>query len=309
MLLLILHQKRYRIKNSIIILGAARSGTYFLGRLLSKIFKVNYIGERNYIWKLAKADSVNDFLPISCLRQPAVLKIKNLFEELQITEYPILEKTPSNSLRPILVKKVFPDAKFIYLVRDGRDVVLSSIKKYEGDMRKVTQSGKNNKNKLKTALYAIKYVFAKKISPFVILKHKGHYIKSMLNLLGIKKYLWGPKFPGWEYAYKHFTKAEVAAMQWKFSVNTVLNFIEANRDIDLLQIKYEDLINDRESVLKRISEFIGQDVNLGRDINSDNPTGKIKVNRWKSEMDPETLKQVSNICELELKLLGYESSC
>ena len=40
-------------------------------------------------------------------------------------------KTCANSLRPFYVSKIFPTAKFIYIVRDGRRVVMSAEKKWK----------------------------------------------------------------------------------------------------------------------------------------------------------------------------------
>ena len=42
----------------------------------------------------------------------------------------VIEKTCANSLRVPFVYRVVPDAKFIFITRDGRDVVASAMKRW-----------------------------------------------------------------------------------------------------------------------------------------------------------------------------------
>ena len=50
------------------------------------------------------------------------------YKSLFLKDYRVMDKTPPNTYRVSYLKKAFPDAKIIHLVRDGRDTVNSLLK-------------------------------------------------------------------------------------------------------------------------------------------------------------------------------------
>lgn len=112
------------------IIGCARSGTSITGELIGAHPKVKYLGERNQgFWHSWYGFLRNHHQLSEQDATPKVIKtIRDYFDEL-IETLPegalIVDKCPPNSLRIPFLKKVFPEARFVHVVRDGRDVTCS----------------------------------------------------------------------------------------------------------------------------------------------------------------------------------------
>ena len=149
----------------VFILGAPRSGTTFLASLLTHTrfkapFETHFIPK--FYKKLSEYGDVNQFSNFSSLldeilSERAVMQWKlNLnYEDFfnsfngNVSYSELVdklcsmrrndnaegcwgEKTPWYLLELVLINKLFPKAKYIYIVRDGRDVALSLLKKEWG---------------------------------------------------------------------------------------------------------------------------------------------------------------------------------
>ena len=133
----------------------------------------------------------------------------------------LLEKTPENCLRLPFLLDLFPDARFIHLVRDGRNNVESLM---EGWLR-----------------------------PDLF---RGYRIPTRLSVPGVPPNRWAfTLIPGW----RDLTSAglaEVCARQWVVCNEAVLGFRErAGRQAPFLTVRYEDLIESPLETVHRIAEF------------------------------------------------------
>ena len=121
----------------VFILGAGRSGT--------KIFRDCIGASKNvvalpydvgYVWMDGQNRPHDELLPadLSSKRIQSIRKsIASLAKRASKGQsYDIIiEKSVPNTLRPAYLKKVFPDSKFIHIVRDGRDVVESAMRNWK----------------------------------------------------------------------------------------------------------------------------------------------------------------------------------
>ncbi len=129
--------KHFRNHPPIFIVGAARSGTTLLFQLLSPYSHVSSLFEPNKIWQLALGrhpdDAYGDHMT-GC----GLLKLRGLYYTLLDANAPfLLSKDPKDSLRIDKLSRAFPNAKFIHIVRDGRDVIASVSKIWEGEKYRV----------------------------------------------------------------------------------------------------------------------------------------------------------------------------
>ena len=118
----------------IIIIGAGRSGTNMLRDILTKIqeFGTWPCDEINYIWRRGNVRYPSDEFDVEQATEPIKKFIRRAFNRIaqkRGLKY-VVEKTCANSLRVSFVERVFPEAKFIFIVRDGRDVVESALKRW-----------------------------------------------------------------------------------------------------------------------------------------------------------------------------------
>lgn len=134
----LLFKKQYKFQ-PVFLIGCGRSGTTILGNTIGKHDSIAYLNEKRSLWhnaypdfdiwsgevkkpKLIATDRDNDFLKTKVLRK--------LFHKQQVLQKSVilLEKLPINNFRLDFIESAFPEAKYIYLHRNGVEVA-NSIKK------------------------------------------------------------------------------------------------------------------------------------------------------------------------------------
>lgn len=138
--IIFLFKRKHVTFNPVFIIGCGRSGTTILGETLSKHPEIKYLNERRDLWHKAYpefdiwsgkqempklfADKANvDFEKISLLK-------KLFFREQVLGNSKILlEKLPINNFRLEFLNHAFPNAKYIYLTRNGLEVSKSIERK------------------------------------------------------------------------------------------------------------------------------------------------------------------------------------
>jgi hypothetical protein len=138
---------------------------------------------------------------------------------------------------------VYPEAKYIAIVRDGRDVVESA----ERCWREPPQS---------------RYLLAKLRSfPWLTCASYGrkYALRFLRRRCRLDKHLrsWGPRYPGIDDDVARLTLLEVCARQWVAS----MEHYERSRPLlgsdQLLEIRYEDLIATPQLQVHRLCGFLG----------------------------------------------------
>jgi hypothetical protein len=102
---------------------------------------------------------------------------------------------------------------------------------------------------------------------------------------------------------------EVAALQWRSSVESVLNYTANHPEMTYLEIKYEKLCADPINTAKEIYEFCGLEfsVDIERQVRSlFSETSKISA--LKLELSPAEEQQVRDQIAHTLRTLGYDYS-
>jgi len=117
----------------VFIIGCGRSGTTILGNTLSRHPKIKYLNERRDLWHKAypefdiwNKDTQDPKLYVD--EKDVILKKNNLLHHLFFRKQVLgnakilLEKLPINNFRLKFLKESFPNAKYIYLTRNGLEV-------------------------------------------------------------------------------------------------------------------------------------------------------------------------------------------
>ena len=129
----------------VVIIGAGRSGTNMLRDVLTRLQGVDTwpCDEINYIWRHGNRESETDEFSVEQASPDVSNFIRAQFASIVrkqgLLSYPegdrfIVEKTCANSLRVPFVNSVVPEAKYIFLVRDGRDVIASARKRWQAPL-------------------------------------------------------------------------------------------------------------------------------------------------------------------------------
>ena len=224
----------------VIIIGAGRSGTNMLRDILTSIPKVSTwkCDEINPIWKYGNRHLVHDELEPSMSNRRIADRINREFERIARKEGAdiVVEKTCANSLRVPYVFSIVPEAKFIFINRDGRDVVASAMKRWTSNLD------------LRYTLKKLQYV-PKKDLPFYVWRYG---INRLLRFFRGKNHLsfWGPVYKGMAKDANLISLAEVCSKQWStctLRANLASGIIPNEQKIYL---KYEDFVTDPVKELK-----------------------------------------------------------
>ncbi len=133
-------KKKYKKFCPVFLIGCGRSGTTILGSTLGKHPSITYLNERRDLWHKAYPDldiwsgkyptpklivdkNNND------IRKTKILKGLLLHEQVIDNGKILLEKLPVNNFRLDFINKAFPNAKYIYLHRNGLEVAKSIEKR------------------------------------------------------------------------------------------------------------------------------------------------------------------------------------
>ena len=227
----------------IFLIGAARSGTRFLRNCFSVSDEIEIVPyDIGYVWRYGNEKISHDELKPSDLDNKIKFWIRKTLPKMTIKKKHskfIFEKTVSNSLRVSFVEKIFPNSKFIHIVRNGRDVIHSSTKQW---------SLPPNKNYL---IQKIRYF------PFSNYRYALWFIWNLIYSKFMKlPTIWGPRYNGIDQDVKNLSIEELCSKQWSRSVNVAeeqLNRIDNKR---VYRISYEKLILDINE-LKNVCKFIG----------------------------------------------------
>ena len=280
-----------------VIIGAARSGTNMLRDVLTQVHGIGTwpCDEINYLWRYGNAKYITDEL----LPKHATARVKNFihkkFEQMaQEQDCRILiEKTCANSLRVPFVAEIFPNARFIFLIRDGRDVVASALKRWKSSLN------------LSYILKKARYIPYSDV-PYYAGRYLGHRWRKIFST---SKSLptWGPRYQGIDQHRKDLSLAEVASLQWKYSVSKSAEALEQIPQDRVLRIYYEEFVRNPSAILPAILNFITD----GRNDRFKCPEAVFSqvhassANVWAQTLCETELKKIMPIIEDELRHLGY----
>lgn len=280
----------------VIVLGAARSGTkYFRGLLSAPENAVCTPFDANYIWRFGNERSGHDELaPDSISDKQAADIRKALYKQADMgaAEMPtyFVEKTVSNALRPDFVRRVFPGAKLIVLIRDGRDAIESTFRMWNAPPDGPGLRQKLSRLPMRAAPYALWF--------------GANMIAGKLKGRGTS--MWGVRYDGIQHDLRALSLEEVCANQWLRCVRSSLAHHEAAPDGVSLLVRYEDLVNN-VSILEEVADHL----NMGSAERSAmarkwrDTTRTPAGSRWESTFSPQARARVESIVSPTLSELGY----
>ena len=298
----------------VFIVGSPRSGTTILGELLDKHAQISQWYEPYFIWDRFFRTAPDDERT-EADASPKVRKwIYRNFARYKTKKncLVLIDKSPRNSLKIPFILKIFSQAKFIHLLRDGRDVTLSINKEWlrrQNIIENPQSKGRFNYGEAYRVIRKFlsrQQFFKDKIRALWFETH-GHFInkKKHLNRLRWKGEIgWGPRFRQWERIYEQSSLLQFNAYQWLNCVQRIetdWKFIQKN---NRFIVRYEELIQTPRQKITEILEFLGLDAT--ETFFESLPALKANnYNKWKTEFSNEELREISPILTLQLKMFGY----
>lgn len=219
-----------RVVRPVFIIGCGRSGTTIFGRALSWHSDITYLNEPRQLWFSAypetdiwtseafkrKGKLALSAADTSCLKSK---KLKRLFHfELKSTGAPVLiEKLPINNFRLEFIYKIFPDARFIHIYRNGLEVAKS--------IEKMCETGNwFGENSYKWKL----------LVDYANSRSRKEDLPSLCE-----------------------TNYDKGLLEWRLSTEAAVDFLQKLPDEAFFEFKYDELIENPVETISRILEFIG----------------------------------------------------
>ncbi len=259
------------------------------GRLWRRTNRIRSAIRRNPLWQRIRggkgavnvsstARTANRFQHASLHAVQSLVRITNDLRSILGRERSIrlLEKTPENCLRLPFLREIFPDALFLYLIRDGRANTYSLMEGWRHFRREA-----------------------------------GYQVPLPLHIKGYAGRTW--KFtliPGWQDLVDSPLEV-VCAHQWVACNQAVLAYRDDwEAEGRMMTVRYEDLVTDPLPTLQRICDFcrIASDpfFEFQKGLPVVNAVSRPRMDKWRDEA-PEAIARVWPLLEPTMKALGYET--
>lgn len=293
----------------VFIVGAPRSGTTLLEELLGAHPDIADWYEPYYVWERYFSSRADDRWVTRGDPEGAARRIRReyrIFSEKSGGRI-IADKLPYYVFNIDTVGAVFPDARWVHILRDGRDVTLSIAREWEKRRRMV--EGRDYLQMVRVALRMLRR------QPFLryrllAIHHEITTLRSLNPARRLNKARWGgrpgwgPRFTGWEEALQARTTLEFNALQWTECVRAAREGVQAIPPERRTEIRYEDLLSRPGETVEGVLKTIGAGAapewcGTGPALRREN-TGK-----WKKGFSPGEISLLKPILTPLLGELGY----
>jgi hypothetical protein len=275
----------------VIVVGAGRSGTNLLRNLLCALpgFGTWPCDEINYIWRHGNRDAPTDELTPDDARPEVIRYVRRAFDRQQrrVGGAAVVEKTCATTLRVGFAHRIVPEARFVVIVRDGRDVTASAMRRWTAglDLHYLTRK-------------------ARFVPPGDLPHYALRYARSRLDRRHNSQHrvgTWGPRFAGLDEAVRTLPLAQVCALQWTRCVETAdAQLTEAVDPAAVHRLRYEDLVRDPAAEIGRLAGFLG--IRAPADLPPIHPDS---VDTWREQLDELDLAGVRAVAGDTLARYGY----
>ncbi len=276
----------------LMLFGSHRSGTTWMGSVFSKARDVAYWAEPRQVWVYGNWFRPDDVLTEADARPGIVRHIRRRFQRFaeRRGKRVFCEKTPSNCLRIPFVRTVYPEGRYVLIVRDGRAVLRSTHEILE-------RGGARWKRMWEKAWEATPAEWPAYLEKWPWLVSK---------LLGRTHPFWGTRPPGWRDWFHHDPPDIFFAKQWAATMRIAFEDFHQVPESQRRIIRYEDLMRATADAIRDLAEFGGVDDTAGVVDAFLKSRDDTRDDVWRSSYAPGELEKLRPIIEPTLHVLGYE---
>jgi hypothetical protein len=300
----------------VFIVGSPRSGTTILGQMLDGHPRIAQWYEPYFVWDhyfRARSDDERSARDASPRVTAQIRKdFQRYRQRLRATL--VVDKSPRNSLKIPFIKAIFPQARFIHLVRDGRDAALSIHKEWQKRRQIVNDPTHGHGFNYRKALEVLTHwlrrqpLLGDKLRALWFETH-GHVIDAgrQLNRRRWRGAVgWGPRFQGWQAFYDERNLLAFNALQWLKCVESIRTAWPTLAPGQGLEIRYETMIQDGRRTLAEILAFLGLAASDAF-LSALPELKKGNFNKWQRAFSQEQIETVSTLLNPMLRTLGYRT--
>lgn len=281
---------------SLVVIGAPRSGTNMLRDVLTALDGVATwpCDEINYIWRHGNVRKQSDEFPPDLANPQIVNYIRKQFDWIahRCDAHTVVEKTCANSLRVPFVDAVIPEAKYIFIYRDGLDVVGSAVQRWKAELDIPYLARKARfVPLLDLPFYASRYLW-----------NRFYRLISREERLAF----WGPQFTGVDEALVNHSLQEVCALQWQRCVELSEAAFSRMPEGKVARVSYEAFVSEPEGELRSIADEL--DLSLDTNALGDAVKGVTarSVGKGREALDGTTAAAITSLVGDTLVRYGYQ---
>ncbi len=282
----------------LIIIGAGRSGTNMLRDALTMVPGVGTwpCDEINYIWRHGNRGWATDELTAAHARPAVCTFIRNAFARIARRKDLawVVEKTCANSVRVPFVHHVVPDARFVLIVRDGRDVVSSAMKRWRAPLD------------LRYILAKARFVPPSDV-PYYAIRYLANRMSSLTNE-DRRLASWGPRCDGLHCVLRKDGLVAACAHQWARCVSLASAALDSLPQDRVVRIRYEEFVREPLDGLERIAALLDQPLPRQAMDAAARFVSPASVGKWRTDLDAEALASVMPHLRSTLIAHGYDAA-
>lgn len=263
-----------------------------MGRVLARDSSIAYWPEPRHVWTWGNSYRSDDELGPGEARPRVIKHIHEAFESFTSEQGKdrFCEKTPSNCLRVPFIHKVFPDARIILVMRDGRSVLRSTAEIQEKGVRR----DKFMERALATPLWEWP-AYMPRAASSIIRKVTG----KPLNYFG-------PRPQGWKQWVQQDHQDVVRAKQWATTLSKAVHDVRALGEGAYVEYRYEEMMAAPRETMQRIVDYCELPDGPALVDHVAETVDPSRQGKWKDELDDATLERIRPHMEPTLNSLGYE---
>jgi hypothetical protein len=196
------------------------------------------------MWRYGNARFPTDELTLDQVKSPTVSYIRGQFAKQARRTHSqwLVEKTCANSLRVEFVHGIVPEAKFIFLVRDGWDVASSAERRWRAPLDPVYLTRKAS------------YVPARDL-PYYAARYLSHRIHKLLNKNN-RLPTWGPRCALLTEWSEQLSGLETCIRQWQACVTQASDSLTLLPRHQVHYVRYESFVRWPVEHLSQLCDFL-----------------------------------------------------
>lgn len=293
----------------LLVVGPPGSGAGGLGEVLSHHPQITLWRETDFIWDRHFRDAADDVRTAQDAFISVGQEVRDSFAGFARSTDAgmVMDNSFRNSLRIPYMHAVFPQAKFLFILRDGRDAVSALNRAWNagaaapakglgsrlGALRQSLQGQQNKRHKLNA------------------LRHQagswGDFLRgeTLERTRWRGRFGWGPQIAGWERLLGRFTTLQFNAHQWLACVQAMAKHLPGLPRPQKLTIRLESLVADPSATLGSILRFLDMKpcpkcLERAQAMAHDPGEG------WRRRFSREQLAEIGPIIDQALIKLGYD---
>jgi hypothetical protein len=279
----------------LVIIGAPRSGTNMLRDVLCKFDGVSTwpCDEINYIWRHGNVGHATDEIPPERVTSDVSAYIRKQFDWVarRYDAHTVVEKTCANSLRVPFVDRIIPEARYVFIYRDGLDVVGSAMKRWKAELDIPYLARKARFVPLSDLpFYASRYFW-----------NRIYRVVSREERLAF----WGPQFVGLDEALERHTLAEVCALQWQRCVELSEDAFSRMPTGKVSRVSYEAFVRSPDKELQRIANELSLELDDGLLARAVSNVSAGSIGKGRVALNEETTGVIRSLIGDTLTRYGY----